>query len=360
MIVAERFSNIIKLKERVYQGNSRYKFNTRLAREEIELFEKAFGISLSESYIQFLERFNGGMILEYDDTFYIDMTDWEPDGPKWSSFYFYDFEELMDKYSGLSLVNWLLNDDFDGIYPIIPICKTPGPDQNIIFMVSNKGLEKESPVFLSVSESGKYTCTKIARDFNTFLGYYIESDGFPALLPDDIEPSWQVFMEKNQILKITNLKESYSESIARSSAHLQLFPKDKWTYCERGNFYMFDGQLELALSDFNKAIELGEHEGFFYHCRGDLILDHGNPRKALIDLDIAVNIEPGNKMFLIRRADAFLKLNKLSKALADCNFAMKMDPEYEFGLYTRIEVYTALGEAKKAKLDADLLDKIVE
>ncbi len=358
--MAEQFSNIIKLEERVSQKTPKYKFNTRLARKEIEAFGKAYGISLSESYIQFLERFNGGMIQEDEDYMYLDMTDWEPDGPKWSSFYFYDFEELMDKYSGLSLVNWLLNDDFEGTYPIIPICKTPGPDQDIIFMVSNKGLEKESPVFLSVSGSGKYFCTKIARDFNTFLGYYIESDGFPAMLADDIEPSWQVFMEKNQILKIANKKESYSESITRNSAHLQLFPEDKWTYCERGNFYMFDGQLELALADFNKAIELDENEGFFYHCRGDLILDHGNPRKALIDLDIAVNIEPDNKMFLKRRADAFLKLNMLEKALEDCTMALALDNKYTLALYTRIRVYKALGEDEKADADTEFLDSIVE
>ena len=356
--MTERFSNIMKLEKKVYYGNSRYKFSTRLDREDIETFEKGFGISLSESYKQFLERFNGGMILEYDDTFYIDMTDWEPDGPKWSSFYFYDFEELIEKYRGLDLVNWLLEDDFEGTYPIIPICKSPGPDQNIIFMVSNKNLEGESPVFLGVSESGKYTCTKIARDFNTFLGYYIESDGFPAMLPDDIEPSWQAYMEKHQILKIANQKESYSESIARSTSHLILFPKDKWTYCERGNFYMFDGQLELALTDFNKAIELDENEGFFYHCRGDLTLDHGNPRKALIDLDIAVNIEPDNKMFLKRRADAFLKLNKLKKALEDCNMALALDNKYTLALYTRIRVYKALGETKKANADTELLDTI--
>jgi len=360
MLVAEWFSNIIKLEERANQVNPRYKFNTRLDREKIDLFEKAYGISLSESYIQFLERFNGGMILEYDDSFYIDMTEWEPDGPKWSSFYFYDFEEVMDKYSGLSLVNWLLNVDFDGTYPIIPICKTPGPDQDVIFMVSNKGLSNESPVFLSVSESGKYTCTKIARDFNTFLGYYIESDGFPALLADNIEPSLQVFMNKNQIQKIARQKESFSESIARSTSYLQLFPEDKWTFCERGNFYMLDGQLELALADFNKAIKLDEHEGFFYHCRGDLILDHGNPRKALIDLDIAVNIEPDNKMFLKRRADAFLKLNMLKKALEDCTMALAYDNKFTLALYTRIRVYNALGEDEKANADTDFLESLVK
>ncbi|MFK5981854.1 MAG: SMI1/KNR4 family protein [Flavobacteriaceae bacterium] len=356
--VEERFSNIIKLEKRVYQGTPKYNFNIRIKRDEIETFGKAYGIILSEAYIQFLERFNGGMILEFEETFYIDMTQWEPDGPKWSSFYFYNLNELIEKYRDLRLENWLFDEDFNGLYPIIPICETPGPAHNIIFTVSNKGLTNDSPVFSSVKVSGKYQCTKIARGFNTFLGYYIESDGFPALLPDDIEPSWQVFFEKNNLLSIANKEETYLENIAKCTAHLKLFPNNEWSYCERGNTHKYNGHLKLAIKDFNKAIELDDHKGFFYYCRGDLVLEHGNPRKALIDLDIAVNLEPDNKMFLHKRAEAFLELNMLEKALEDCNTVLDIDDKDIFALQTRIKVYNALGEPEKAAIDTNLLNSI--
>ena len=356
--MTERFSNIIKLEERVYQGTPKYKFNTRLAREEIETFGKAYGISLSESHIQFLERFNGGRIQEYEDTYYIDMTVWEPDGPKWSSFSLFSLDEILERYRSLRLDNWLLDEDFEGNYPIIPICRTPGSADNILFMVSNKGLSKESPVFSSVKEPGSFRCTKIAADFNTFLGYYIKSDGFPALLPDDMEPSWKVFMSKNQVLKIASEEETYSESISRCTAHLELFPDNEWSYCERSSFFRFNNQVKKSLIDINKAIEINETIGFFYYCRGELILEHGSPRKALIDLDIAVNIEPDKEIFRIRRASAFLKLNKLKKALTDCNTVLDKNAKYVFGLQTRIKVYHALGEGEKASNDKNKLDTI--
>ena len=238
---------------------------------------------------------------------YTDMTEWEPDGPKWSSFCLFSLDELSESYRSLRLDNWLLDDRFEGNYPIIPICRIPASANNLIFMVSNKGLSKESPVFSGIKESGTFTCTKIASDFNTFLGYYIESDGFPAMLPDDIEPSWEVFMKKNQIIKIASEEETYSESIARSTAHLKIFPENEWSYCERSAAHVFNNQIKKALIDINKSIEIDENVSFFYYCRGELILEHGSPRKALIDLDIAVNLEPDKSMFRIRRATAFLK-----------------------------------------------------
>lgn len=356
--MTERFSSIIKLEKRVYQGTPKYKFNTRLTREDIETFGKAYGISLSESHIQFLERFNGGRIQEYEDTYYIDMTEWEPDGPKWSSFSLFSLDEILEHYRSLRLDNWQLDENFEGNYPIIPICSTPGSVDNILFMVSNKGLSNESPVFSSVKIKGTYRCTKIASDFNTFLGYYIESDGFPALLPDDINPSWKNFMLKNQVLKIASEEETYSESIARCTAHLKLFPDNEWSYCERSSIYRFNNQVKKSLIDINKAIEIDESIGFFYYCRGELILEHGNPRKALIDLDIAVNLEPDKDIFRIQRASAFLKLNKLKKALTDCNMVLNVNGNDLFGLQTRIKVYNALDEFEKAAIDKNKLNNI--
>lgn len=354
----EFFSNIEKLIEKRKQNTPKYNFNSSIPFSEIETFEKAYGLVLSDSYKQFLHVCNGGMNLEYEESYYIDMTDWEPDGPKKSSFYFFNLTDLLHAYKDARLDNWLLTTSFRGLYPIIPICHTP--QGNLLFMVSEKGLDNVSPVFASYYKEGQYTCTKVAADFNTFLGYYLNMEGFPALLPDDTEPSWKVFMKKNRIETIASTKETNAESIARSTANLVLFPDDEWSYCERGNAYLYNNQPKKALKDFNKAIGLDEKEAFFYHCRGDLILDYGSPRKALIDLDRAVKMEPKKNMFRTRRADAFLKLNKLERALKDCNVVLAQDSCYKLALSTRIQVYRELGENEKAAIDSDLLDTINE
>ena len=349
-------SNIEKLIDNRKRGTPKYNFNSSIPISEIETFEKAFGLVLSDSYKQFLYVCNGGMILEYDEYFYTDMTDWEPDGPKESSFYFFNLSDLLHAYKDARLDNWLLPGKSVTIYPIVPICHTP--QGNLLFIVSEKGWEGESPVFASYSKEGQYTCTKVAPDFNTFLGYYLNMEGFPALLPDDTEPSWNEFMKKNRIEVIANKKETNEERITRSTANLLLYPNDQWTFCERGNSYFYNAQPKKALADFNKAIELDEKEAFFYHCRGDLILEYGNPREALIDLDIAVNLEPDNLLCLTRRADAFLKLNKLQRALDDCNSVLKTEPHYKVALGTRFDVYNAMGEHEKAMADKNLLESL--
>lgn len=355
-MLQEFFPNIEKLIEKRKQSPPKFKFNSTIPIADIEIFEKAYGLVLSDSYKQFLHVCNGGMILEYEESFYIDMTDWEPDGPKNSSFYFFNLTDLLHAFNDARRDKWLLKDSFEGIYPIIPICHTP--QGNLLFMVSEKGLTNASPVFASYYKEGQYTCTKVAPDFNTFLGYYLDMNGFPALLPDDTEPSWEIFMKKNKIDDIASKKENYEESILRSTANLQLFPKDEWTYCERGNAYLYNKQPKKALADFNKAIKLNEKEAFFYHCRGDLILEYGSPRKALIDLDQAVKMEPENKFFRTGRANAFLKLHKLKRALKDCNAILEQDNAYKLALRTRIQVFRELGENDKAEADSTFLDTI--
>ncbi len=54
----DTYSNIEKIKKLVWQGTPKFKFNTTKERSEIETFEKAYGLVLSESYKQFLEPDN--------------------------------------------------------------------------------------------------------------------------------------------------------------------------------------------------------------------------------------------------------------------------------------------------------------
>lgn len=349
-------TNIKSLEEKVWQGTPKYNFNIRLDIEEIETFEKAYGIVLAESYKMFLERFNGGMITEFESSYYIDMTEWEPDGPKWSSNYLYELEKIHDEYRDLKLDNILLDQNFKGIYPIIPIGKTA--NQELIFQLSQKGQQKESPVFVSFDNSNLGKSEQIATDFNRFLGAYIQHNGFPPLAANSNNPLCIDYIKENRILNIASQEESYEEILIRNSALMILFPDDGWNYLERGNAHLDNGQRKLALADFNKAIELDTEEAFFYYCRGDLILKYGSPRKSLIDLDTAVKLRPNDYLYLTGRAAAFYKLRKLDKSLADCNTVLQKNGNYKLALYVRVKIYKDMGENEKAIADGKLLDDL--
>ena len=349
-------SNIKKLEEKRRQGAPKYKFNGRLDIEIIETFEKAHGIVFPESYKKFMAGFNGGMILEYEESFYIDMTDWEPDGPKWSSYYFHTLDELSNEYSDLKYECKLISNEVKDFFPLIPICNTP--KQETIMLVSQKGLAKESPVFISPDISDMSTYVQIFDDFDSFLAEIIEYNGFPDIKAKPGSQLLSMFIYNSGILKETLREETNDEIIDRTTAYLNLYPKRSWSYYERGNAYKQLGKRKLALADFNKSIEQNDKEGLFYYCRGNLILDYGSKRKALIDLDIAVKLDPENHLFLSGRADALQKLGKLDKALCDCNKVLNEDGIYKLALYVRERVYRSMGEDELAQADSELIDDI--
>ncbi len=323
---------------------------------EIETVEKAFSIQLPQSYKYFLNLVNGGMILENNIHFYTDMTEWEPDGPKWRSFYFYTLSELKEKYYDLKFENGLFVEDFDGIFPLIPICNTP--KQNTILLVSQKGHKKESPVFITTDIEDINTYVQIADNFHSFIGTLVENKGFPELTCDEGNPLMSIFLYDNKIVDIATKKETNEEIIKRTTASIILDPKSEWDYLERGNAYEDLGLRQKALADFNQAIVLESNVSFFYYCRGNLIYEYGSARKALIDMDIAVKFDPKDKLYRNGRAKIFLKLGKLEEALTDCNIILKEDGVYELALTTRCKVYGAMGEFEKADDDSTLLDDI--
>ena len=347
------FSSINKLQKKRQLGSSRFNFNAQLDMEEIETFEKAYVLEFPNSYKQFMSIFNGGMILEYDQSYYMDMTDWEPDGPKWSSFYFHTLDELGDQYSDLKDESGMFGEDHMGIFPIIPICSTP--KQKTIMLLSQKGLSKESPVFISNDVSDMNTYIQIYDNFNDFLNDIVDYDGFPVIKIKPGSKLMSIFIYDSGIIKNGDKEETTHEIIERTSAFIKLNPNSSWSYCDRGNAYLEKGQRKNALSDFNKAIELNNEESFFYYLRGKILLNYGSKRKALIDLDIAVKLDPDNPLFITYRADALHKLGKLDKALIDCNMVLEKDHTYILALNVRYKVYGSMGKDELAQADLNFI-----
>lgn len=352
------FDALKKLKSNIWHGERKFKFNAGIDEDTIQQNTKAYGIKFTESYINFLKLCDGGMILEYNIEYYTDMLDDEPDGPKWSSYYFYSLTEVLDNYVSFSIDYLMVGDNFSGIYPLIPICKIPGPYEGYLLICSEKGLDKLSPVFYYLADNSEKRCVKIADNFNSFLNWHLESKGFPKIDINSPGQSIKNFLKENNILDIAS-SETNEEGVDRINSFLELFPQDAWSYCERANLEVKLGEYKTALKDFNKAINLMDDEPFFYNCRGDLHLQHGNPRKALIDMDIAVNMDPSDKIYLASRAETFLKLGKLKEALADCNAVLEQDYLYFTALSIRYQVYKSMGEDELAQADSDLLDDLM-
>jgi tetratricopeptide (TPR) repeat protein len=88
-----------------------------------------------------------------------------------------------------------------------------------------------------------------------------------------------------------NKKGNYNEVIADASTALRLKP-DIALYNLRGSAYYDNGEYDIAISDFNDALRIGQPSGILFHNRGNAWRGKGEYAKAIADYDAAINTGP--------------------------------------------------------------------
>jgi len=356
MIVRGIDENIARLKELCREFSYRDRFNPPPSDELLDSIEAALGIFLPHNYRDFIRTFNGGMFLEYDESYYTDMTDWEPDGPKSSNYYFYSLEEIVDEYHVIRYSSQIISMDLMDVSPIIPICRTP--NQEIIALLTQKDMKIESPVFVIKDIEDMSTYYTLHSSFLDFFENYLNNKCLPDLGKYETNNPMSTFIYDNGLHFLWLKEEELNEKIFRLNEMIKLRPEESIYYCNRGQAHLDAGERKKALIDYNKAIELDPESSFARYCRGDLLYEYGSSRKALIDMDIAVKLTDNDNFYLTGRAKIFLKLNKLKRALDDCNKVLDNDDRDILALSTRSRVYAALGEHEKADADNAKLEEL--
>lgn len=134
---------------------------------------------------------------------------------------------------------------------------------------------------------------------------------------------------------------------------IQLNPQKVEAYTGRGRAYQKLNNFDLALKNFNKAIEL-EPTGEQYLVRGMCYLQSGQSKNALEDFDTAIKLDPTNLGYYIIRAGAYASFQQFELAILDYNNIINIQPD-NFGYYVcRGYQYYELGEFQKAIDDYDL------
>ena len=81
-------------------------------------------------------------------------------------------------------------------------------------------------------------------------------------------------------------------------------------YNNRGSLFSKKGEMDLAISDFNKALEIDPKCFFAYLNRGNLYYAKDDLLNALDDFDKALMLYPGHKYALEMKKIIIKKLNK--------------------------------------------------
>jgi tetratricopeptide (TPR) repeat protein len=123
-------------------------------------------------------------------------------------------------------------------------------------------------------------------------------------------------------------------AIAEYNKALEIDQHNAEAYLERGIAYDEKGYVDKALADLNKAIELSPRYAEAYLNRGVFWFRKGNFDKAITDYTTAIEINPRADGAYNNRGLALLKKsdNERKRALSDYNKAIEINP-HDDGIY---------------------------
>jgi tetratricopeptide (TPR) repeat protein len=132
---------------------------------------------------------------------------------------------------------------------------------------------------------------------------------------------------------------------------LQKRPNFGAAYNNRGTIYLRKGAFQSALDDFNAAIKYAPNMYIAHTNRARVLTFNKDFDGALADLAEAERIDPVPPQVATHRCLAYTAMGKFDQAIADCNSAIEKAPKGQFALCSRAEAYLAKGD-----LDAALRD----
>ncbi len=119
-------------------------------------------------------------------------------------------------------------------------------------------------------------------------------------------------------------------------------------YIDRGNFFLDDNQLDNALANFNKALELDAKNTTALTQRSRTWLRRGDAQKALADANASLDIEHREETFGVR-GDAYRKLQQYENATTDYDRAQRIDQDVADTWAAYAQTLRDAGRSKEAE-----------
>lgn len=142
-----------------------------------------------------------------------------------------------------------------------------------------------------------------------------------------------------------------SEAAAADSAQPDKGPTTAAGYITRGNGRLDKGEYDLAIADFDKALEIDPTAAMAFADRGMANIRKRNLELARKDLDAAYALNPRNQVVFRGRGVLALYADDLAQAIEAFATSLEIEPHNVFALQNRAEAYVRAGEPGKALAD---------
>lgn len=154
-----------------------------------------------------------------------------------------------------------------------------------------------------------------------------------------------IFLTQIQIGRWKNSLVFWSSIIAEEPVRIP------FAYTNRGVAYHKMGELDKALVDLNRAVELAPGEVDSLTSRGAVLMDKGNLDQAIADFTKAISLNIADSSAYYNRAMVLGKLGQGAAALDDYGTALKINPGDTRTLNSRGQLLQQMGEFEKAMAD---------
>ena len=141
--------------------------------------------------------------------------------------------------------------------------------------------------------------------------------------------------------------------IKASEAIADMGPGDVYFFFDRGWVYWEMGETELAMADWDAAIEWEPDNPWNWSDRGWRFLDIGEYQLALDDFNQAIELDPETGWHYGNRAWAYWNMGEGDLALANMSRAIELSPDSAWRWHDRGNLYVEMGDFHAALEDFD-------
>jgi tetratricopeptide (TPR) repeat protein len=121
-----------------------------------------------------------------------------------------------------------------------------------------------------------------------------------------------------------------------------------FTYANRGLAYAEQGNFDLAMKDYNRAIALHPSDAETYIYRGILYWKLGQPDRAREDYDTAISRAPSNASAYYNRGIVHEELGQIQRAIEDYSAAIKLNRSFPSAFSNRGLLFAKMGRYDQA------------
>ncbi|TDJ06142.1 MAG: tetratricopeptide repeat protein [Deltaproteobacteria bacterium] len=169
--------------------------------------------------------------------------------------------------------------------------------------------------------------------------------------------SSSLFISSFLILVLINYQFVYCEDTKPVSPQFQQSKEAARGYNNRGLLYMEKNLYDLAIEDYNKAVEYHPRYAEAYNNRGYAFIKKGEYQNALNDVISAIKIDKGYADAYANRCFTYINMGELVKAELDCNKSISLDKQLYKAYLFRGIIHKAKCDKKNAKDDFNAVIK---